>query len=578
MKRGTGLKGLLFGALALVALPLMAQDETPATTAGTAAGASAADALGTIIINDVRGLADSATALAKKLAPENPQTDLRGMAGMLVGDPELAGFPKGAGAMAYILQGGGMGFAEVEAAKQDAYIKLLQSRGLQTAKAEGMVLVATSAELLASAKKVARDAKKQLEGGEGGGIQLKLPLAKLLKQYDPQVTALIGMLPAKMAEAQQNAGGEDTTAPASNKMMTTLIDAEVRLAYRLLKNVDTLVVALTPSAEGLMMDWRFAPVGASKTAATGTLPTVESLRNLVSGQGAYRAVMVFDNKGVTGFLRKELDAVLVEMNVDEKVRTSIGEMLGTWQKLGGNGIGYDMIIPGQPMMSGGMVIAVNDPATALDDIEKMIKQMESAGIREMYSEMGIPVSWEFKRKAREIEGKEVAQFIFAAEETTTSTPQATTMARMMKDAQAEMTVAGNYLVYSFGKGTKLEDAVSAVKAGKHPQAKPLLAETAMGAGGRMYVDYHIGEIFASTAETMPGKEGEQIKKMADAVKGASPMTFAGFHNADGYRFSMMMPVDMMLSLAKNAQAAQAGAATETSTDDSETTGNTSNVE
>jgi hypothetical protein len=226
---------------------------------------------------------------------------------------------------------------------------------------------------------------------------------------------------------------------------------------------------------------------------------------------------------------------------------------------------FDFFDPAKPALSGTAVIGVRDPKAILAILEQLPEKMKTMGLDKVYADLGMPMTMQFKRNVREVKGVAIHQLKMEVEVKSAPAPLQATL-KGWASGTYDMAIVDNYLIYAVG-GESIESMIDALKAKTHPGSKPLAAEAAFGPGGRIYIDYGVGQLMQKLmpADTpgMPPESQEAMKRMAAALADAPPICFAGFAEGGKYRIGMLIPAGLMSGFASAVPAQQS--------EDSETT-------
>jgi hypothetical protein len=509
------------------------------------------------VVGDLPGFLDRVGALATKISPQMNAQSVRAMAGTMLGDPTLAAFPSGSGA-AVAMAANGDTFFLVEAAPQAAATveQVLKTRGMQTAKADRFVVGTKDPMSLSAAPQVAAMMKSAMGAKRAPMLVANIQVAKLLAQNEAAIKQQLASFSGTAAKAQQAVAPNQPQAAAA---VGKILDIEARVALAMLKAVDTAQVALAPSERGLQVECGVVPVGGMSPVTPGT---PDAARKLVSGSGAMRYAGMWDGKGINEFLTRQVVPALQEGGMAAADVAALSEVLGKWSAATGDSMAVDMMLPGKGMQSGTMAVAVRDPGAMLSMLETMPDLFAKFGLTEMYKGLGLDLKVSFKRNVREVKGVQIHQITMDPQVLPGASPQMAQMAKVSMAANWDLAIVDTWLVYAMG-GADIGQMIDAAKAKSNPAAKPLEAEKLFGAGGRFYLDYHVGQILKMTTEMsmaqMPKEAQEMMKKMTAGMENAPPISAAAFAEAARYRASVLIPAELIGKVAQGAGSAMAGA-------------------
>jgi hypothetical protein len=311
------------------------------------------DALVTVVAGDVRGMLEKLGDFIASVVPGYPEGGPRIQVGKMLGDPELAGLSGGAVALAFPDQVK-VALLEVSPKKADAYLEVAAKSFPQTGKTNGFLLLSDTEAGIEAGKKLASQVKSDLLKPVVPGVQVTVPVSKLMKQYDQQVQFWLKSLPM-MIQLQQSLAAKRTgnQDAAVTTGMAVLLEAEMRFLYRIVRKVDMMKIGIDLPPGGIRIDSVFVPVAAASGSGTsGNVRPAAELRKIIPARGAFRAVMTYDARKMSALMTEELGGVLEEMNLPVSESEPALKMLGEWMKISGNGAAFDMITPGKSFIGG----------------------------------------------------------------------------------------------------------------------------------------------------------------------------------------------------------------------------------
>lgn len=507
-----------------------ASDLSPA---GSPTAASLDSALAIVSVGSIKGLIDSAGALASQVAPQMNSVTMKGMLGGMLGDPELSGLPGGAAVV--VLPGGGMvGFLEVSDAKATSFTEMATMRNMKAAVEDGVLVVTPQELLLGAGRKMAGKVKSEFLGKAGGGkVHARIALSRILEQYDPTIRKGIDALPEMMlrdmASRKSVTGIMPTTATAR------LLQAELLFFYRVAKRIDTVTVDVEPSAKGLRIAKTMIPVAATDK-PEAKLPAVESIRKLVPGKGAIRVAAVFNGKAMYEFFAGEVTEIVKDLKIEDVNSPKFAGWLKKWGEVMGDGFCCDMMLPGNTLYSGCMIMQVRDEKAALACLQSMEADLKEFGFEKMYADMGFPMSFKFTEAIREAKGVPIHQLKIEIDFDHMPGEMGALMKAVMGKPVWDVAIVNKHLIYAM-EGESIEKLIDGVKSGANPESTPLVAESVCGSGAQAYVDYNIGRVVSLMAKVIPAEAGKAsgraaMEKIAASLADAPPVSWS-MRSVDG---------------------------------------------
>lgn len=519
---------------------------------------SLADAAVTAVIGDFRGVLDKACTFVDKVSgsPEYSQR-IRGFVDAVARDPGLKGMPAGSGLLWVVFPDGlDVAFVQVTPDKIDEYAQHAQPDH-RAAKADGLLVVSSTDKGVSTGLKMASEAAGKLSAAQHASkLQVTVPLAKLSKQFEPQIRAGITGLMGSLAMAQQMMAAQQGGGAAVTTATARMLQGEMLFLLDIAGKVETLRLTIDLPPDGVRIDKEVTFTGkpASIKAESTSSMTPDKVRKMLPGNGAMRAASTFDMKNFAAFLRQELATVLDEMNTPSAQRDQILALIKKWGDAVGDAWALNVLVPGKNIMTGSSIMAVRDPNTILSLLEEMPEIWKTSGLDSLYEGLGIQMNVQFKKDVRIAKGVHIHQMIMDVSPTSgTLSASAAAMAKMMSPGTYNIAVVNDYLVYAMGDQPPIDDLITAAQSGNYPDSKPLRSQGFFGSDAKLYVDYGVGQaiaMMASLQQGLPEQARSALTKMAESVKEADPVQIAGYGGEGKYRFSVLVPMDLITRFAK----------------------------
>ncbi len=511
---------MMFGISTAMAAP-------PATVEGT---------YGTITIGDFPGMLDRVGTLANKVKPGLSGELIRGQLGMLLGDEGLKSLAPGSGLVVTVPQTG-RPFLLLETAdgKAQAIADLLKGKGLMAEKiSEKLVAAATDEASINNAKgAMGTAAAAKLEGNDDQFLLATVDADKLIQDKGPQLQDLLKKLQQKAAESG------DSSSTGSAKMLSFVGGMVTAIA----KRTDVATIKIDLSGDGVHFEKTLYPIGGVKvdepTGPTGqelskALPAPENATmrydSYIDTQTAFKAMLPIiseglESAGVAGDAMPELAELL------NLASQAFGDGFAGWISFGEQENGF-------------YLISVQDQEKAIQYMERGISSVTTGGLAGLYKGLGLETSATLTRNVATIEGQPAHRLSMKI---TGEGLEANPFMKMYDMENAMFTFIDNNKILIAIDGTKLEEAVKAVKAGT-ADSPELKSRAELPQGGDMYIDYNLAFLGDAVAKDSP--------EMAEFFTGLSdnPILEAAYIDQESIKLMMVIPDEMITNAAKNFEA------------------------
>lgn len=518
------------------------------------------DAMLTVTVGDVPQFVTRLDEVAKRINPSNP-SDMKSIIGMMAGDPSLAGLPAGSGAALVVFTDGtGVFFAEVAKDMLPKYQAAIAAKGnTKVDVADGMLILSKHDARLATGKTIAAEVKaKLLSGAPAAEIKMTVLMPKVVAKHDTDVQAMLQSMPMMIVSMQnQKTGGQQDF--ATIQKTARLMEGYGRGMYGLVKQMNSLEIVAKVPPEGIRLETTLRPkpgtdLAVAMGAASSQSP--QALLKMLPAKGAIRMTAVYNNAAITNLVVKQATAAMQEMNppTPPDEQKAVLDFIKNGSTFKGDGAALDMMIPGKPLLSGSAVCPVKDPAAAMKYLENIEQNMTSGPLAQMPHKVKIT----FAKNVREYKGIPVHQVSIDAITSGMLAADVAALPKLMGSGKLDIAFVGNLFLGTAG-GESIDSLIDAVKAKSNPGYKPLVAMTNFAPTEQVYGDVRVGDLLSAlvpVAAEAPGANVGQMREMAKDLQGLPPVTFAKEAHADYGRFSLFVPMDVIVGLGKQRQAAQ----------------------
>jgi hypothetical protein len=338
--------------------------------------------------------------------------------------------------------------------------------------------------------------------------------------------------------------------PESIAGLTRIVEGEVLVLLSLAKQIESAEITLAPANGSLRLDEVIAPVAGSALATFCNAPKANKVNPKLHcgllGDGAVKVDLFFSNPdALNELVSTEAGQLIKTMNLgDAPFVNGYVAMMKKWMDALG-GTGCEVVrFGGEDGFGVDYLMEVKDEAAAIMLLKNMTADMETMGLTNFYANLGMPLALDFKENVREHDGVKIHQLkMNMTMENVAAEQKAQFDALGLDDLSYEFAVVDGVMACTMGKGQveKLIDAAKAPKA----DAPKLNARAVYPSGASYYCDIDVGEYMAFTASTMPEMPGNPMPQIAAMLKGAEPVTAAGYRNNGRLMWSVNVPGDLL---------------------------------
>lgn len=529
------------------------------------------DSFAALVIGDVRGLVDGASAIVNQVMPGMGEM-VPAQAGGVLGDPGLTAFGPGDGIAAVVFPGDlVVVIAEAAPDQHEAYTENAVKMGAQAVSVGDLLVVSEDEKGIEIGKKIAGEVQSALLAeGSKASLHALVNVQKVLETYQSEIDSFLEEFPKTMETAMAEAEPEN----APPKGLTNILEAEVFGAYQLISQLEIFEVELTPAKEGIGLELTFMPEPGTNLATLlvdSKGGDARKLTGMIPSDGAIRAEGAYDGKALNAFFKKELPVLFEKLNWTEEEKKEIQDLVDMSLDLYGTGFALSMLLErpeSTGFLNGYYLYEVADPTKAVDLFREFGSGMGPMGFMDMYEDLGMKVEFEFEENVKTHAGIPVHRMSQKIEAVSDEAKEASGVLSLFSDMDSDIAVIGDHLVVAVG-GVPIEEAIDLVQSGGGNASKELASRQHFGEGGTFYVDLHIdgylrmsGTILQKTpgsAEEM-GEVGAILESVQSVFKDAPPIVKSMFADPEKAKAKLFIPSALIQRGSQAVMGAMMGAA------------------
>lgn len=506
------------------------------------------DAMLTITVSDLHGLFDGIGSVASQISPMLNGTMLKNMVGGQIGDPQLAGVSAGKGLAVVMLDPENIfAIIEMNEAQMPSYTNLLGMAGTLSAYSNGLLIVGETTEQLVKGAAYAPAVQSMLLMKRSPSLSIALKPAESIAKNDEQIQGMLQMMPMLLGMGmQQNSG----TSPEAMQMVSKVLEGEIRVLLSLAKQVESAEVTLTPANGSIRINEVYSPVPGSNLANFCNSPKIHKwnpkLHSGLLDEGAIQIDFCFTNpEALSALYMAEADQLVKEMELDAEKTKALMVSMKKWMKVYG-GTGCESILSNPTNgLDASILLEINDEVAALELLKSM--QLDLSVVTELYKSFGLEMEFNFKENVREHASVKIHQLKMSMSmEQISAAEQAQFDAIGMTNMQYEIAITDGIMAYAMGEG-KIEQLIDQIKNPK-ASAAALKARSIYPADAAFYCDYNVGKYLGFVAAVMLELPGNPLPQFAATLKGAEPVTLAGYRTNGRLMFSANIPGDLLVKI------------------------------
>ena len=522
------------------------------------------DILAYIAIGSLDAAIERSADVARTLQPKDTERvtpqKLKAQLGAALQDPELKYLDTSKPIVLALLKGPGVGpippvVAILPAREGAPYAQMLSQMRMHTQTVGGLLAVAQSPAILASAAKV-KALHDRVAGEKGMKLaRVYLDAEGLLAAYGELLRSGVEQM-TRNIETIRGAMGEEAVARSAGK----ILKLEFLAFHFILGQSDSLQLDLDWGKKGFDVDAVLAARAGTELAAffsasaSGQAPD----RSLARSVGPMRGSVFIDPAAfdkLAGRLVQELgkDPAAAEL-ITPDVASLVTSTKDYWK--GRGTMSFDL---SGKSLSVGYDMAIHSEEKLLDWMDRWGKVLAPGTVLgDFYKNMGLELAWSLQRNARDhakapVHRMEMTVNPLKTDGAVKARPELEAMKTFM-DQKLELAVVGDRALVS-GTPSDLDGMIDRALANDAGDSFLPASAQVFGKGRQIYFDYDIIGLFKAMASTNPDDPTAAMMRRLTRYPSAEPITYAVTF-AEGRSLSQMrLPMDMIENLVKASQEA-----------------------
>ncbi len=521
------------------------------------------EAMLSLTISDFHGLLDGLGSTASQVSPMMNATTIKSMLGMQLGDPELAGIAAGKGLAVVALDPKTVfGVIELSAAQLAIYTNKLAATGMQSRYHKGLLVVGKTAEVVQKGIAAAPRVRATLLARRTPTLRIGLQPAGYIAANSEQIDGMLKMMPAMMGQGMQAQAKAQGQSAEAMQGIAKLLEGELRVLLSLMKQVQAMEITVAPGGGSLRIDEVLEPVAGSRLAALVNAPRQNQwnpkIQSGAAGSSAFMIDFLIENSdALAAFIAAETEQLVSEMKLEGAEVKRISAYMQKYMGICGGTISESLFGGTTPGLNINYTMEVSDEKAALALLRNMQAELKATGFMDLYANMGMPMSFEFKENTRQHKGVSIHRLTMKISmEQMPEIQRQQFEAMNLSNMKYEIAILDGIMAYTMGD-TRMEDVIDGIR---NPKAgiAPLKARSVFPVDGFYYGDIDLGRYMEFVAAFMPAMPTmpmpfETISKL---LKGAEPITSAGHMSGGRVQWSMNMPADLLARIGQAAMAIQ----------------------
>ncbi|VGO20631.1 hypothetical protein [Pontiella sulfatireligans] len=503
------------------------------------------EAMLSVTVSDLHGLIDGVGSIAAQASPMMNGMMLKSMLGMQLGDPSLAGIAPGKGlAVVALDMTNAFVVIEVGEAQSAAYGAAVASKGMQSKYENGLLVIGKAPEQVAKGIALAGSVQKQLLVKRSPTLRVAAQPAAIVAKNGEQIQGMLQMMPMMMGAGLMQSPGMDTNTVANT---TKILEGELRVLLSIASQCEVAELVLAPENGSLRISKTYAPKAGTRLAALMNAPQVNEPNPKIQAGLLGGGTMLLDctmgnPDALAAFFVGETEQLVKEMKLKDIDMVGLLDNMKKWMGIYGGTFCESVGFGGDGGFSVNYLMEVKDEKAAMDLFRTMEKDM--ASFLKLYENLGMPMGMKFQENVREYKGVNIHQFTVNMDLASMPEEQRAPFETMgLSNMSYDLAIADGVMFYAMGT-TKVEDLMDRVKDGS-AVAQPLKARSVYPEGGFYYLDYDVASYMEFAASIMPAGPANPLTQMAATLKGASPLTSAGFKQDGLAMWSVNVPGDLI---------------------------------
>ena len=503
------------------------------------------EAMISITVSDFHGFMNEVGGVAAQISPMMSGEMIKGMIGMQLGDPSLAGIPAGSGLSVVALDITNI-FAVVEVAEAQStgYINAAQAKGLQAQYADGALVLASNTNVLTNGVTHLSRVKSKLLAARSPTLRIAMQPATMIDRTREAIDGFMTMLPGLMGQSMMSQPGATLDSAQS---MTKILEAELIFLLSVAEQCEVAEVVLAPKGGSLQINETFVPKAGTALAALVNAPAVNKVNPKLQAGVLGEGMILFDFHyanldALATFVAIETEKLMKQLKVEDVDTASIVSNMKKWMGIYG-GTGCQLVDFGdEDEMQVRYVMEVRDEASVLEVLKNMPADM--APFLKLYESMGVAMTMEFKENASKAGEVNVHQLMVKMDCSAMPAAQQEQMKEMgLENMVYDLAITDGMMFYS--APGEMATLIKKVKEGD--AATRLKARSVYPEGGFYYFDLDMGEYMAFAASILPDTpETSMVKQqMSVLFAGVEPVTSAGFKQGGQVMWSLNLPGELL---------------------------------
>lgn len=504
------------------------------------------DAMLSVSVPDLHGFIEEVGEVVAKVNPQMNGMMLKMVAGMQLGDPNLAGFAPGKGFSVIALDTTNI-FAVVEVAEAQSagYAALVGQKGMETTFTNGVLLVGSSAEVLKKATPLISSVQNTLLKKRTPTLRLAGQPSSMVDRNRAVIEQSMAMVPTLMSSSMMKSPGVNAEA-----MQTTVkvLQAEMHLFLSVAEQCEFGELVIAPDDGSVRIEEIVIPKAGTALASAMNAPKINKENPRIQagllGEGMVSVDMMLGNpKAFYDFIAVEMNKLVAEMKPENFDSAGFMAYIEKWTKLmNGSGaeiVDYDV----DSGLSVSYLLDITDEEATLEKLKTL--QTDIAPFMKLYADLGAPMDIGFKENVAEHNGIKLHQFTMGFDLEKMTKEQREQLESMKMDKMVyDLAVFDGLLVYAMGEGA-IQNAIDRIK-DSAVTITPLKARGVYPAGGFYYFDMDVGRYVDFVMTMMPDELDNPIMPQVVAMmQGVDPVTGAGFIDEGSLKISVTIPGDLI---------------------------------
>ena len=513
------------------------------------------EAMVTATISDLHGFINGVGSVAVQVDPTMSGAAIKTGLGSMVGDLGLNGFESGKGLAVVMLDPENFfAVAEISADKQEFYTLAAEGMDLAAKYQGGLLVVCMDPLQLDRFVGMAPAVQQQLLSKRSPSLKVSCSPAALTTQFGD----LIDM---GMEELFSGVKSElDGTEAAS---VVKILEAELRVLLSVVKQCNAYELELTPVDGSVRIDETCVAVAGSRLEKLLKAPKINKPNSQIHAGLLGGGAIAFDGlmsnpDAFTTFINDEAMALSKEMKINESDLSKWLNAVNKWKGLYGGSFTGTMSFGGDSFIDLREVVEIKDADKTMALLSSMKRDM-MAPILDLYEELGVPMTMDFKENARTYKGTKIHQIIIDFSDLPEEAQMALEMMKLT-DLTVEYAVVDNKMVSTLGGSMdQLIDRITS----KNIASQPLLARSVFPADAVLYADIDVPAYFEGLFSLIPDDaDMEEMLPILQNLRGADPITMAAYVENGAAMGSVNIPKSLIAKIVMTIQEAQRAAEAE----------------